>query len=424
MSERDFPDLPVLDRLGESVSSAARQDEAAAGAVRGARLLRRGRAGGGRSRRLMRRLPPRAVALATLLALSATAASAAATLLVLRGAVIPVPRATAPEQTAAPGTGRLAGFTVADPRGGTTRWTMRLATGRTGLLCSTVGQLAAGGEFGIVGLDGRFRRLSPDAADACSIVRTNASSLVGARIFDARRQADVRTVVSGVAGDRLRVVTVGAAGRTRRVAVHPGGTFMAVFAGFPEDLALDVRLRFADGHVERHPFGIAPLVLPDPDGGRAWRIESGQISGVPEVCVSVRAARQRLNPPSSPGACGSLGDDARQRRGVFFAIRRLLPGSQPDLGSPFGGAWRATPPRLLVWGAAGEDVKSITARGPRGARRTGTFFRPNGAFAYMFGPEVRAGQVTVTVRFRDGRTLVRDVSTGIVPAPGVRRSGP
>lgn len=419
MSDGHLRDLPVLERLGERVAAAAQQaQDGTLGAPRGRRL------GRGGPKRLARRVPPRILALASLLALLATAASAAATLLVLRGSVIPAPRATPPEQTPAPGTGRLAGFTVADPRERSrTQWTMRLATSRTGLLCSTVGQLV-GGQFGIVGLDRRFRRLSPEAADACSIVRSNASSLVGARIFDAARPADVRTVVSGVAGDRLRAVTVTAAGRTQRVAVHEGGTFMAVFVGLPEDLALDVRLRFADGHVERHPFGIAPMVLPDPDGGRAWRIESGVVSGDPRICVSLRAARQRLNPPSSPGACGSLGDNPRRHRGVFFAIRRLTPGTKASNDSPFGGLWRNTPPRLLVWGSAGSDVASITVRGPRGEPRTGTFFRPNGAFAYMFGPRVRPGQVTVTVRFRDGRTLVRDTSTGILPAPGPRRSPP
>lgn len=416
MSEHDFRDLPVLERLGESVSTAAQQADAAG--------MRRGRRRPGRSgsRRLARRLPPRVLALASLLVLSAGAASAAATLLVLRGSVIPAPRATPPEQTPAPGTARLTGFTVADPRSGSTRWTMRLATSRTGLLCSTAGQLV-GGEFGLVGLDGRFRRLSGEAADACSIVRTNASSLVGARVFDAGRPGDVRTVVSGVAGDRLRAVTVAAGGRTRRVAVHTGGTFLAVFAGLPEDLGLDVRLRFADGHAERHPFGIAPLVLPDPDGGRAWRIQNGMVGGDTRTCVTLRAARQRRDAPSSPAACGRLGDGRRQR-GVFFAIRRLTPGTKPSFASPFGGWWRSTPPRLLVWGAAGKDVASITVRGPRGARRTGTFFRPNGAFAHMFGPDVRPGEVTVTVRFRDGRTLVRDSSTGIVPTPGLRRGGP
>jgi hypothetical protein len=301
---------------------------------------------------------------------------------------------------------------------------MRLATSRTGLLCSTAGQLV-GGEFGIVGLDDRFRRLSPDAADACSIVRTGAASLVGARVFDARRAADIRTVVSGVGGERLRAVTIEAAGRARAVPVHEGGTFMAVLAGLPEDLAIVVRLRFAGGHIERHPFGVAPMVLPDPNGGRAWRISSGVVSGDPRVCVTLGPARQRRNPPISPAACGRLGD-ARRQTGVFFAVRRLTPGSGgATMSSPFGeGDWRNTAPRTIVWGSAGRDVASIAVRAPRGARHTGTFFRPNGAFAYMFGPRVRPGQVLVTVRFRDGRTLVRRASTNLLPPPGFGGTGP
>ena len=448
MTDRGLSDLPALERLGDDVAAAAHRAAAADGAGRRGRRSphvrrqapRRDRPGaqgrqyaGPRGRlaarvaqyaarrrdlgRSWRRLSPRVAALAGLVVLSAAAASASATLLALRGAVIPVPRATPPEQTPAPGTSRLAGFSVADPRPGEPRWTMRLATSRTGLLCSTIGQLV-GGEFGIVGLDGRFRRLSPDAADACSIVRAGATSLAGARVFDASRPADVRTVVSGVAGDRLRAVTIDVAGRTRSVPVHKGGTFLAALAGLPEDLAIVVRLRFAGGRVERHPFGVAPLVLPDPDGGRAWRISSGVVSGDPRACVTLTPARQRRNPPVSPAACGKL---AEPRRGVFFAVRRVTPGSGGRPVSPFGeGAWRDTPPRLIVWGVAGADVASVDVRGPRGAARTGTFFRPNGAFAYMFGPRVRRGQVVVTVRFRDGRTLVRRASTGLLPPPGVR----
>lgn len=415
MSERGFGDLPVLERLGERVTEAARAE------AQGGRLRRFARRAV--SWRPRRRLPPRIALLATLMVLSAGAVSAAATLLALRGAVIPVPRATPPEQLPAARSGRLVGYSVADPRPGEPRWTLRLATSRTGLLCSTVGQVV-GGRFGIVGLDDRFRRLSPRAADACSIVRSNTASLVGARVFDAPRQADVRTVVSGVAGRRLRSVTVEAAGRTRRVPVHKGGTFLSVLAGLPEDLAIRVSLRFADGHVERHPFGVAPLVLPDPAGGRAWRVESGLLSGDPRLCVSLRPARQRSNPPVSPAACGSLGDP-RRARGAFFAIRRVVPGTGGPPMSPFGGgAWRDTPPRLIVWGAAGRDVASIAVRGPRGERRTGTFFRANGAFAYMFGPGVRRGEVAVMVRFRDGRTLVRRQSSGILPPPRSGRGRP
>ncbi|HEX4364831.1 MAG TPA: hypothetical protein VHZ75_09810 [Solirubrobacteraceae bacterium] len=413
MSEDEFDDLAVLEALRAEVSIAAHRAETED------LTPRRGRS----SRRLARRLPPRVLALAALLVLSTAAASAAGTLLALRGSVIPAPLATPPEQTPAPGSGRMAGFSVADPRPGGPRWTMRLATSRTGLLCSTAGQLV-GGQFGIIGLDGRFRELSPDAADACSIVRTDAASLVGARVFDARRPADVRSVVSGVGGDRLRSVTIEAAGRMRTVAVHSGGTFMSVLAGLPEDLAIVVRLRYADGHVERLPFGVSALVLPDPDGGSAWRIESGVVSGNPTVCVSLRAARERRNPPSSPAACGLLGNPYHTH-GAFFAVRRLTTGSGgPTPASPFGGIWRDTPPRLLVWGAAGHDVASITVRGPLGAARTGRFYRPNGSFAYMFGPHVQPGQVVVTVRFRDGRTLMRRASTNLRAIPGFDRKGP
>jgi hypothetical protein len=411
--EHEFDDLPALEALGERVRAAARRAEAQDATQRGGR----------RAWRVVRRLPTSVLALATLLVLSTAAASAAATLLALRGTVIPAPRATSPEQTPASGSGRMAGFSVADPRPGGPRWTMRLATSRTGLLCSTAGQLV-GGQFGIVGLDGRFRELSPDAADACSIVRTDGASLVGARIFNASHPADVRTVVSGVGGERLRSVTVEAAGRTRTIPVHPGGMFMDVLTGLPEDLAIVVRLRYADGHVERLPFGVSALVLPDPDGGSAWRIESGVVSGNPTVCVSLRAARERRNPPSSPAACGLLGD-VHHTHGAFFAVRRLTTGSGgPTSASPFGGIWRDTPPRLLVWGAAGHDVASITVQGPRGATRTGRFYRPNGSFAYMFGPHVQPGQVAVTVRFRDGRTLVRRTSTNLRATPGFDRKGP
>lgn len=413
VAEGDFEDLPVLERLGESVTAAAHRAEATARSTGGDR----------RNGRLARRLPPRVLALATAIVLSAAAASAAATLLALRGAVIPLPRATPPEQTPTPASGRMIGFSVADPRRGEPRWTMRLARSHTGLLCSTVGQLV-GGEFGIVGLDGRFRRLPVGAADACSVQRANAASLVGARIFDARRSTDVRTVVSGVAGQRLRSVSVQAAGRSRPVRVGDGGTFLAVLVGLPEDLAIGVRLRFADGHVEQHPFGVAPLVLPDPDGGRAWRVDGGSLSGDSRLCVSLRPARQRRNPPVSPAACGRLGD-RRRPQGVFFAIRRVTQGTGGQPVSPFGeGFWRGTPARLIVWGATGRDVASISVRGPRGERRTGTRLRANGSFAYMFGPRVRPGNVTVTVRFRDGRTTVHRTSVGILPPPRFARSGP
>ncbi len=400
-------DPPVLERLGVAVAEAARRAEREAPALRLA------------GRRRPRRWSPRVLAVAALLVLPTAAASGSATLLALRGSVIPAPRATPPEQTPAPGTSRLTDATAADPSRGRPRWALRLATSRTGLLCSTVGQ-QVGGRFGIVGLDGRFRALAPGVADACSLRREGAASLVGARVFDARRPGDVRTVVHGIGGGRLRAVEVEAAGTRRAVPVREGGAFVAALAGLPEDLGLRVRLRFAGGRREEHPFGVAPLVVPDPAGGRAWRVESAGIGGDPRHCIGLREARERPNPVLSPAVCGRLaGEGERSRgRGVFFGVRRVLPGTGGVPVDPFGeGRWQGTPPRLLVLGAAGEDVTSVDVRGPRGAARTSTWYRPNGAFAFVFGPEVRLGEVTVVVRFRDGRRLVRRTSTNVLPPP-------
>ena len=282
----------------------------------------RGRA----SARFARRLPARALGLAAVLVLSAAAASAAATLLALRGAVIPAPRATPPEQSPAAGSGRLAGFSVADTRRGEPRWTMRLATSRTGLLCSTVGQLV-GGEFGIVGLDRRFRRLSPDAADACSIVAN------GRRV--ARRGADLRRRASGRrAHDRLgrrrRAPARGDASSppdaARPSRVHAGGTFLAVLAGSaggPRDpgpaalrrrprRAPPVRRRRARAARSRRRPGVARQSgVVSGDRASASRCDPLASAATARQPRRLRTARRQ---PSSP-------------RGAFFAVRRMTPGS-------------------------------------------------------------------------------------------------
>jgi hypothetical protein len=396
----ELDDLPILDELGRALSQEMRA------AV--ARLPRRP---------WWRRLSGRALAVAVAIAVPAAGASAAGTLLVLRGDVIPAPRALAPEQTPRAGTTRLAGVRAADPHRVGPAWTLRLATSRTGLLCSTVGQLV-GGRFGIVGLDGRFRALAAGVADSCSARRRNAASLVGARVFAADRPQDVRTVVSGVAGVTLRDVAVEARGSTHRVAVGRGGTFVAAYAGLPEDLALRISLRFADGHVERHAFGVGPMVFADPAGGHAWRTQSSSLSGDDRTCVTVVNARAGSRSIISPGACGHLAIGRRAPRGLFFAVRRLVPGTGGLPATPFGeGRWGSAPPRLLIWGAAGAEVASIDVQGPAGEPSAHTWYRANGAFAFMFGKRVRPDQIRVVVRFRDGGRLERHSSYGLVAPP-------
>jgi hypothetical protein len=70
-----------------------------------------------------------------------------------------------------------------------------------------------------------------------------------------------------------------------------------------------------------------------------------------------------------------------------------------------------------VWGAFGHDIAGIDVTGPPGAPTTATSFAGNGAFLALFGPGVRADQLTVTIRFKDGRVAVRHANTNLLPGP-------
>jgi hypothetical protein len=355
------------------------------------------------------------VALMLLVLLAATAA--AATLLVLRGSVIPAPRDVPPEQTPAPGSGHVSDLRVSDPQAGIPPWTLRIARSQTGLICSTVGQVV-NGQFGLVGLDHRFRVFDEGVSDSCGAQRKDAASLIGARVFDAANRRDVRTVVSGVAGDSLARVRLSlAAGRTIDVPVTAGGVFVSVLRGYPEDLGVTARLAFKDGHTEIHDFGVSPSVVPDPAGGPAWQVQAGSMSGDARVCAFFSQVRTTSPSPRSPSACGILGS-GRHQHGWFFALRRITPGTG---GPPFDpvhnrGDWGNHPARTAVWGAVGEDVRSIAIRlgnGPIQRRAV----RPVRFFLVIFGPHADPRRVTVMIRLRSGRTVVRHGSDRLVTRP-------
>jgi hypothetical protein len=266
-----------------------------------------------------------------------------------------------------------------DPDGGAA-WALRVSRSRTGLVCGTVGQ-ARGAQFGLVGLDGRFRELADSAVDGCG-----RPPLIGARVFDARRPADVRTVVNGVAGEALRKVTVTAAGRRRALEIGPGGTFLLALRGYPEDIAIDVRLTFAGGRTSMHSFGRSPFVVKDPGGGPAWKLNSFTGSGDPRQCTSFTTARQSgRSLASSPGVCGLLGDPRRER-GYYFAVRRIHPAHSPA--------------RTAVWGEVGDDVRRVEVIGPGGRRVLR--LAASRAFLGIFLPNVDPRSLRVRVTMRDG----------------------
>jgi hypothetical protein len=385
--------------------------------VDAARRRRDAAAAAGRQRR---GVPLRGMLLAAALFVLAAGSAAGGTLLVLRGSAIPVPRDVPPEQTPEPGSAHVSDLRVRDPQPGAPPWTLRIARSRTGLVCSTVGQIVDG-QFGLVGLDHRFRSFDEGVSDSCGAERHGAASLVGARVFDSGNLRDVRTVVSGVGGDSLRRVRLSlASGRRINVPIGAGGVFVAVLRGYPEDLGVTATLVSANGRREVHPFGVSPFVVPDPAGGRAWRVFAGAMSGDARTCVSFAPARQRPHGPRSPSACGDLGT-GRHQRGWFFAVRRITPGTG---GPPFDpvdnrGDWGSHPPRTAVWGNVGEDVRSVAVRLGTGVVHRPAI-RPARFFLVMFGPHADPRDVTVTLRLRNGRTVVRHGSDGLVDHP-IRR---
>ncbi|MEA2445803.1 MAG: hypothetical protein QOJ12_3095, partial [Thermoleophilales bacterium] len=335
-------------------------------------------------RPLRRRPPRRSFLLAAALALLVAGSAMAGTLYILRGDPIPAPaeRDAGASQTIEPGSSHVLPQRADDPAGGPP-FALRLSRSRTGFVCSTVGQVG-GGDFGLVGLDRRFRPFDEGVVDSCGQRRDNAATLIGARVLDARPPGNIRTVVSGVAGPQLRQAFIQVGGDQRRLTSGPDGTFITVVRGYPEDLGIRVVLRFADGHEEDFPLGRSDFVVRDPLEGPAWETMSFSFDSDSRRCVSFQPARQRLDAPVSPAACGRLAGKPNRERGYFFAVRRLRerPVAPRRRGDESRGRWRGDP-RTAVWGLTGKDVARIVVAGPAGRREVAR--APSGAFLAVYG---------------------------------------
>jgi hypothetical protein len=356
----------------------------------------------------------RSLALAVLVLVLLAATAAAATLLVLRGSVIPSPAARDVQPAMRPiaGTQQLLGLRAADPVGGAP-WGIRTARSQTGLVCSSVGRVV-GGRIGVIGFDGRFRDLPVGVLDSCGQEHADAAALMGARVFDAKRRADVRTVLYGVAGANLRSATALTPGARRSLRIGPGGAFLTVLAGYPEDSALRVILRFADGKRQVKDIGRDPFVQADPEHGPAWRVSGGIVESYSGLCVSFAPARYASHSPRSAPACGRTKGprDGTQRDAYFFAIRRFSPHDHGRAGL-MAWNWRDFPARTAAWGSVSPDrVRAVIVHAPGADRVT----RPSlgGTFLAVFGPNIRPGQLSVELVLRTGRHLVFHSSTGLI----------
>ena len=346
-------------------------------------------------------------ALTAVLTLGVAGTAAAGTYFALRSSSIAPFAATdtTPEQRVTPGTSRLPALRAADPDPGAPPWTVRVSRSAAGLQCSTVGQVQDGA-FGLVGLDGAFRTLPEANADACG----EPGTLFGTRVFDADRPRDVRTVVNGVAGPGVERVTVALADRRPRTVPHSSeGAFALVLRGRPEQLQPLVAVQMHDGVTREYPFaGAASTLVPDPDGGRAWRPTTAgpykRRAANPTYCSLFMAAEPpaQREPASSTRVCGV---DHGTRQELYFDTRRLR-GDGPSESIALGD-WNNHSSRTAVWGVARGHERLIVRAG-----RFEKAIQPFGAFVVFLPSETDPRAVSVEV---DGTRYGR--SHGTVPDP-------
>lgn len=406
--------MRILDELGDELVRAARAQETRAAA-------------GGRRRALADRLPatrplPRAVviSLASLLVLAAVAV--AATLVIDRGDPIPAapPGAVPREQQPVPGTARLNGLGVADPDGGPS-WDVRTSRSRTGLVCATVGQLLDG-DLGLVGLDHRFHALPAGAADTCSAPQAHGATLAGARAFRGGSGLHPITVVSGVVAPAVSKAVASATGAKDIIMkIGPGGAFLAIFDGTPEQRRPRVTLTEADGKTTILRFAdTGEYLTPDSGGGTPWTIQRITYNTAPGLrCIAVQREHGPDSPP--PGAMTGIMTATTPVRcapdGTAFAsVRRFSPVRRQQWGGYY---WDVNPSRTMVWGAvahAGATVRVSAAGVPE--RDLAVDAKTLGYAAALDG-KIDPASVRVTV---DGRPLtpnagVRDKRGKILPPP-------
>lgn len=389
--------LRVLDELGRELDAALAREAAV-------------------TRRPVRRTLTIALAAALLLAGVAFAASYA-----LTGSPIPGARGTdvPPEATPRPGTAQMVDLRAQDPDGNAPPWTLRLSTSRTGQLCAAVGQEVEG-DFGLVGLDGRFRRLPLLGVDACATREGPPPALIGSRIFDAERPQDVRTVVYGVAGTGLREATVRAGGERRELELGAGGSFLATYRGYVEDVRPEVTLRFADDDPRTFAFGtLEGASAPDLGGGAPWVVRATPRSGGDrdgQTCAQVRQTRGRDGGGfgGTPPVCGDL-----DRAGVFFEIAPF-PRESDLSGDPGPFPWPAMLGRTVLWGAADETVEAVSLL--RGDQRTEVDLSAQGpGFVTVLPAATEPRDLLVEVRRRDGATTTHRGGINLLTAQGEPR---
>lgn len=187
----------------------------------------------------------RARPLALVLALGLSGSAVAGTLLVTEGDPIPAAsvREFSAEQRPLPATSRLAGVQTADPEGGLP-WGLRLTEGRAGSECFTVGRIY-NGKLGQAA-DSVFRELPDVGPQHCTTFTSDRP--VSLNVKADQNGGQPRTVLYGLASQRIQEITLHVSGDTIALEPDRDGAFLAVMRDYP---AYKIDVHYKDGQVDR-----------------------------------------------------------------------------------------------------------------------------------------------------------------------------
>lgn len=405
MSEQLFEDLPILGELGVAFRAGMARAEAteAVAPATPATTKRRTRARFGW--------------LGTVLVLGLVGTTAAAaTLTLLRGSPIPGPKAEDTQRPMSPRIDslRVVDLRASDPSGGASLpFALRTGRSETGQTCATVGQVD-GKDFGIVGDDGRFREVAAGIVDGCGAETPHDAAITGARVFDAARYADVRTVVYAAGAPGLSAAVMVVRGRRTTLPVKDGA-FLGVLRGYPEDVGLQVRMRIGNRTVVRG-FGTGPKLVLDPDGP-AWQVNGigTTAHGQAIDCVSIGAVRRHGSAAgsSTPGLC--VRSSAERRRHttrppipLAFDMRTLHRGDHGRGVDALIEAWRwNSPDRTVIWGVLDrEKVRALKLKAPTGL--IPVRITTSDDFGVVLPATVRVRDLRLVATMRNGTTRSYD----------------
>ncbi len=218
----------------------------------------------------------------------------------------------------------------------------------------------------------------------------------------------VPTVIDGVAPRHVGRITLAGPGGTHELPLSRSRAYAAAFAA-QEAGTVTITAHLRDGTTRFREVNLSPghvlegaVTVEDPEGGPAWQASAdlrggGARSGQTCPQFSQRVVRTPdggfAGGEFSPPLCGDL-----RRNPVLANTMQMRPSTAE---SPFGPTSRA-PKRTIVWGAAGEQVREVAIRDPRGERTLE--LSPRGrAFLAVYPASVTPDELTLIVRHGDGR---------------------